>query len=74
MFHTFEDDIVPVEDSLKFANALTKAKVPFELHIYPNGPHGLSLATQMTGDADPDAAGWMGLSINWLLRVFGMRT
>jgi dipeptidyl aminopeptidase/acylaminoacyl peptidase len=35
---------VKVENSLDFAAALRKAKVPFELHIYEKGAHGLALA------------------------------
>lgn len=48
IWHTFEDTAVPVENSLLFAEALRKKKVPFELHIYPRGGHGLSLANEET--------------------------
>jgi len=43
IFHTFEDDLVPVENSLDFAAALRRAGAPFELHVYEQGPHGLGL-------------------------------
>jgi acetyl esterase/lipase len=46
IFHTYDDGGVPVENSLMFATALGKAKVPFELHIYEHGAHGLGLGTQ----------------------------
>ena len=39
---TAQDNIVPPENTLKYALALDKAKVAYELHIYPIGPHGLS--------------------------------
>jgi dipeptidyl aminopeptidase/acylaminoacyl peptidase len=52
---------VPVANSLCFAEALNTHGVPFELHIYPSGPHGLGLAP-----AAPHVATWMGLSIAWL--------
>ena len=42
-FSTSNDIIVPVENSLKFAEALNKNGVEFELHIFRNGVHGLSL-------------------------------
>lgn len=45
IWHTMEDDGVPVENSLMFASALRKAKVPFELHVYTRGRHGLGLNT-----------------------------
>jgi acetyl esterase/lipase len=44
IFHTYEDTAVPVENSLAFASALRKACVPFDLHIYQKGRHGIGLA------------------------------
>jgi acetyl esterase/lipase len=46
IWHTCEDSAVPVENSLQFAEALRKAGVPFDLHIYQQGPHGLGLGTR----------------------------
>ena len=43
IWHTFEDKTVPVENSLQFAAALRQAGVPFDLHIYQKGGHGLGL-------------------------------
>lgn len=45
IWHTYEDGGVPVENSLQFAEALRKAGVPFDLHIYQKGQHGLGLGT-----------------------------
>jgi acetyl esterase/lipase len=74
LWHTVADTAVPVENSLLFAQALQAARVPFEMHLFPNGPHGLSLATVETSTADlapnPEAAQWMGLSITWLRKLF----
>jgi acetyl esterase/lipase len=44
IWHTYEDQAVPVENSLVFAEALRQACVPFDLHIYQHGGHGLALA------------------------------
>lgn len=44
LFHTNEDLPVPAENSLRFAAALRKAKVPCELHLYEKGGHGVGLA------------------------------
>jgi acetyl esterase/lipase len=44
IFHTFEDTVVPVENSLMFAEALRKHGVSFDLHIYEKGRHGIGLA------------------------------
>jgi len=45
IWHTDEDKAVPVENSLHFAQALRKAGVPFDLHVYQKGVHGLGLGT-----------------------------
>ena len=43
LWHTMEDNGVPCENSIMYAEALRKAGVPFELHIYEKGPHGQGL-------------------------------
>lgn len=48
LWHTFEDKSVPVENSIMFASALREHNIPFELHIFPEGPHGLALANEET--------------------------
>jgi acetyl esterase/lipase len=44
LWSTYQDKTVPVENTLMFAEALRKNHVPFALHIYENGHHGLGLA------------------------------
>lgn len=48
LWHTAEDVVVPVENSLFYAKALRDHKIPFEMHIYPYGPHGLATADKIT--------------------------
>ncbi len=43
IWHTAEDKVVKVENSLEFAAALQRNGVPFDLHVYQKGPHGLGL-------------------------------
>lgn len=43
LWHTADDGSVPVENSLLFASALRRAGVPFDLHVYEHGRHGLGL-------------------------------
>lgn len=50
LWHTSEDNCVPVMNSLLYAKSLSEHKVPFELHIYPFGGHGLSTADVHTND------------------------
>ncbi|HOU15984.1 MAG TPA: alpha/beta hydrolase [Anaerolineae bacterium] len=68
LWHTAEDGGVPVENSLLFAAALHKHNVPFELHIYPYGRHGLGLASE-----DAHVATWAALCCAWLRGTFGQR-
>ena len=52
LFHTSEDSAVPVENSLTFAAALRKAGVPFDIHIYEKGRHGIGLGFQPYSEYD----------------------
>jgi acetyl esterase/lipase len=67
-FHTFEDNTVPVEQGLRFYEALIKAGVPSEAHIYAHGPHGFGL-----GKGDPALEQWAGELETWL-RAQGLMT
>jgi len=75
LWHTVEDTCVPVENSLLFAKALRKNDIPFEMHIYPEGCHGLSLANEITWEGNdnlviPHVASWIKLCTDWLGIVF----
>ena len=70
LWHTAADQAVPVENSLLFASALSRAKVPFELHIFPEGKHGLALCNEITasgheGFVKPHNACWIDLACKW---------
>ena len=75
IWHTFEDQAVPVENSMLFAQALKKYNIPFELHIYPKGGHGLSLCDQRTAKPDADylvnthVGTWFRLAIEWMKQL-----
>lgn len=61
MWHTSEDSAVDVNNSLELARALRKKKIPFELHVFPYGGHGLGLA-----EKNANVSQWAGLLVNWL--------
>lgn len=61
LWHTAADQAVPVENSIMYAAALSRVQVPFELHIYPYGSHGLGLAPN-----EPHVAQWKNALENWL--------
>lgn len=64
LFHTSEDKTVPVENSLMFATALAQAKVPFEIHVYQHGAHGMGLGSRTY---DPSHwHPWVGECARWL--------
>lgn len=71
LWHTVTDTSVPVENSLLLAGALQKHQINFELHIYPSGRHGLSLANEETGGSDaslvePCCQSWISLVKSWI--------
>ncbi len=73
LWHTYEDQIVPVENTLLFAAELRRHNVPLELHIYSEGEHGLALANDITRGADGggicrSCEGWLALACAWLRR------
>jgi acetyl esterase/lipase len=67
LFHTNDDKVVPVENSVLFYLALRKAGVPAEMHIYQTGRHGVGLA-----QSDPVLATWPARLADWL-KVRGLR-
>lgn len=62
LWHTWEDQLVPVENSLLMALALRRNGVPAEMHIYPHGPHGGALCDESTASTPakliPEAQDW----------------
>ena len=64
VMHTHEDSIVPANQALLFYDALRRAGVQSELHVFGYGEHGAGLAP-----GDPDLAAWPQLLLNWLRRT-----
>ena len=65
IWHTANDAVVPLEHALKFASALRENNVPLEMHIFPDGPHGLGLAKHCK-----DVCKWPDLSVEWIKNNF----
>ncbi len=63
LFHAADDKVVPPENSLLFFQALNQKGVPAELHIYPEGGHGFSLATK-----NQSLNKWTQLLYEWTLQ------
>lgn len=77
IWHTFEDGSVPVENSLLLAEAMKKQEIPFELHIFPKGSHGLGLGTRETDMKDgskyqPECSVWPDMFRTWFESTIGL--
>jgi len=73
LWHTMEDHCVPVENSLVYAKKCKEEGVPFELHIFEKGQHGLSACNKKSDniifevdEVRKNAGEWLKLAINWL--------
>lgn len=77
IFSASNDGLVPIENSLEYALALSKNNVPFELHVFECGNHGFSTATRVV-ISDESAVNenkpvtyWVERSVEWLNKLFG---
>ncbi len=72
LWHTWSDEAVPVENSLRMADALRRHGVSFEMHIFPYGCHGLSTANEESSARaqseirDGHVAHWVELACEWI--------
>lgn len=76
LWSTAADNLVPIQHTIRMAHALADNKVPFEVHIFEEGMHGLSLSTQTTAASKaqclPDVAKWLPLCDGWLKKRFAL--
>ncbi len=76
LWHTAEDKVVPAENSMLYAMALSKYKIPYELHIYPYGQHGLATVDRTTCGSLPEnllpAKAWIKDANRWLKMIFDL--
>lgn len=61
LIHTQDDKAVPVANSLLFYEALTRAGVPAEMHVYAHGPHGMGMRADLGTASD-----WPRRAEEWL--------
>lgn len=75
LWHTWADEAVPVENTLMMASALRKAGVTAEVHIFPFGGHGISLANEFSTTVGcprqsvPECTVWPELAGRFLKQV-----
>ena len=70
IWHTAEDASVPVMNSILLASSLSSHSVPFELHIFQKGRHGLSMGRLETGPEEKGVQSWLPLALKWLSSLF----
>ena len=70
LFSCRYDTFVPPDRAMRFAMALQENDVPFEVHIFAYGEHGISLATDVTGNVNDEVAAWHGMSVKFLKHIF----
>lgn len=70
LWATTNDPQVSIEHTLRYAEALRAADIPFELHLFQNGPHAMSVATAESAPTPEyqslHVAHWMPLCLEWL--------
>lgn len=67
LWHTWQDQVVPAENSMLFASALRENGVSLELHMFEEGPHGIATANMLTNVKNyPAAEHWVDMAELWL--------
>jgi dipeptidyl aminopeptidase/acylaminoacyl peptidase len=61
LVHAQNDEAVKVDNSILFYQALTKNKVPAQMHLYQKGGHGFGLNNPTS------SASWFDLCKNWMI-------
>jgi acetyl esterase/lipase len=61
LIHTQADQSVPVENSILFYQALTRAKVPAEMYLFEHGGHGMGMKDGLGTSSD-----WPARAAEWL--------
>lgn len=76
LWHTASDDLVPVMNSVLLAQSLNLHEVPFEMHVFDKGVHGLALCNWVTAGpsrpfhVNPFAEKWLDLCESWVKRNY----
>ncbi len=75
VFATRNDSLVPVDNSIRFTEALARNGISFESHIYAFGPHGFSVCSSSVQNPKSSICSrvpnWVRDSISWLHDMFG---
>jgi len=70
IWHTQNDDLVPVENTICMINALQKYNISYEAHIFREGYHGISICTKEIDSENNHCRHWIKLCEEWLDDIF----
>lgn len=82
IWHNRDDQYVSAANPLMIATRMTELGLPFELHLFDGGRHGMSVANNLscyaghqraTCESAPNVASWVPLCVNWLNDLFGVK-
>lgn len=65
IWHTADDQSVPIQNTIFLANSLARHNIPFEYHVFPSGKHGLGMAREF-----PYVERWLSFAETWLNNIF----
>ena len=72
-YHCRYDEYVPVKNTWLLAEKMDAFKLPFEMHIFNSGHHGMSVNNKLTlgrEKIDPSVTQWVPLCVTWLDQLF----
>lgn len=72
IWHTLEDECVPCQNSMVFADALLEHHIPLELHIFPEGSHSLVNGNEIANVPErirPKVRVWIPLVMDWIKKL-----
>lgn len=70
IWHTRDDALIPVRQSVEFSMALDEKNIPWELHVFNKGGHGLSIATETSDSENVHVHHWVTLVESWLKNYY----
>ncbi len=67
LWTTFEDALVPCENTMLFASALRSHGIPFEMHVFEKGPHGGATGDKVSCVENHRFGAWLDLACDWCM-------
>lgn len=81
IWHNLYDQYVPAINPILIASKMLEYQLPFELHLFQGGEHGMSVCNDLSSYNEkgkqlladnPNVAYWVPMCVNWLKKMFGI--